>query len=494
MELDLEAALKNIVHHKKVNLFGDPDVGKKSLISLMKNYLDKDFVLNDQNKNNNNANDNNSKKIVEKIHKLYLKLKTGKNQEILNLNIYETKIDENLDSIKEHLETILFDSECIIILFSITSSNSFNTACDLLNLIIDYKTKGNEYIPPIFLIGNKKDLNFNREVSIQETKDFLINNFQKESEENNAIYLIENKDKECQCHIRYMEISLKEKEKTNFIEFLNLLSTILKKEELKYISENTEYVEEYLRKKEDKKTNDLNTSNQSKIEIENKKPIKKYFYPVKIIDPPDTKIKDLKKHTYINLNLFGSSTVGKTCFINSFLKSTFFQNLTATVGVDSFDTFAMIDNELINVRFWDTSGQDRLRGALPKQLFKSTDGMLILFDVTNKKTFDEVQSWIEDIRTNKGASIENIKQKTEDEILYLIGNKIDLQDQRVISSDEGKKLAEKYNLRYFETSCKDAINTYEMICKLVYDCLPYRMKYKEKLKIKKQEQNKRHCC
>ena len=109
--------------------------------------------------------------------------------------------------------------------------------------------------------------------------------------------------------------------------------------------------------------------------------------------------------------------------------------------------------------------------------------MLVLFDVTNKDTYNSVSNWIEDIRSHRGTG-ENLNKKVKNEVLYLIGNKIDLTNDRVVLREEGKKLADEYDLNYFETSCKDGINLYEIVSRLIYDCLPYR---RPGMKIQKKE-------
>ena len=92
----------------------------------------------------------------------------------------------------------------------------------------------------------------------------------------------------------------------------------------------------------------------------------------------------------------------------------------------------------------------------------------MLFDVTDRKSFDDISGWIKDIRKARGnANEDNIQKKSDDEVLVLIGNKIDLIQKREVTKEEAKELAQQFNVKYYETSCKQGINLYEILCDII---------------------------
>ena len=107
---------KDMIHYQKINIFGEPGVGKSSLISYLENYKDDNFVIEEQNelRNSFQSRDSNipESSLVEQIKKIKIELNEDKN---LYLNVYETNIDR-FDTIKMNLETLLFQTECIIIM------------------------------------------------------------------------------------------------------------------------------------------------------------------------------------------------------------------------------------------------------------------------------------------------------------------------------------------------------------------------------------------
>ena len=392
---------KNIVHIKKINIFGDRKVGKSSLILKIDNYQNSNYEIRDDDDQENEKDQKD--KIVEQIKKVYLK--NEKAQKSYYLNFYETKIS-NLDFTKKFVDILLSYSECIIFMLDSTSVNSFDSIKDLITFIKDSNIKKN--LPPLFLINNKIDIN-NGEVSKEDIKDFL----------------------DSYKDIKYFDISLDSN--AGMKDFMN------------------EFYEA--------------------LEVEMKQD-EEYIQSIRIIEPTD-KISGMEFSSTINLMLLGSSGVGKTCFIHKFLYSKFLQNITSTIGFDKFSTLAYFNNEFIHIRFWDTSGQDRYRD-LPTSLYRKVDGMLLLFDVTDKKSFQDVEGWIKSVREFKGLNEKDISKKANNEVLSLVGNKTDLLENRKISKEDAKKLASKFNLSYHETSCKDGINIYEIICKLIIDTFPYR--------------------
>lgn len=99
-------------------------------------------------------------------------------------------------------------------------------------------------------------------------------------------------------------------------------------------------------------------------------------------------------------------------------------------------------NHRINLQLWDTSGQERFR-SLTTSFFRDSMGFLLIFDITNERSFLEVQNWIEQLKVHAYCDNPDI---------VLCGNKLDLEYLRVVNSARAKNLAEKYNVPYIETS------------------------------------------
>ena len=144
----------------------------------------------------------------------------------------------------------------------------------------------------------------------------------------------------------------------------------------------------------------------------------------------------------IKIALLGDSTVGKTAICNSFMKLEFSQDMLSTIGQEKIERkYNLKNGKEIKLVIWDTAGQERFHSIAIKAL-KSAQGVIIVYDVTKKETFDHVNNWLE-----------TIKEEMTEPNLILFGNKIDLEN-REVSFEDAEKYANKNNLKYFETSAK----------------------------------------
>ena len=165
----------------------------------------------------------------------------------------------------------------------------------------------------------------------------------------------------------------------------------------------------------------------------------------------------------IRVVLLGDSMVGKTAFLTRYTKNTFTETFLSTIGIDDETKFIKINDEKCKLIIWDTAGQERFR-SLPKKYYQNADGIFLLFDVTKSETFKNVSSWMKDIQNNA-----NRGNDTSSIIIYLLGNKIDMND-REVSKEEAKSLADELKMKYCEISCKLNINITEVIYNMVVDC------------------------
>lgn len=116
----------------------------------------------------------------------------------------------------------------------------------------------------------------------------------------------------------------------------------------------------------------------------------------------------------------------------------------ATIGLDYVSTsYKSAKGEDIAVKIWDTAGQERFR-TITYSFYKQANGVIVAFDVTNQTSFTNVKNWLESIYQHADPNI----------VKALVGNKIDLEDQRVVSYEEAKALADVNKMPYFETSAK----------------------------------------
>ena len=150
--------------------------------------------------------------------------------------------------------------------------------------------------------------------------------------------------------------------------------------------------------------------------------------------------------------LLGDSEVGKSCFLMRYADNVFVDNYITTIGLDYKLKYIQLDSgEIIKVQLWDTAGQDRYR-TIAKNYYKGSHGILLLYDVTKTNSFENIREWIRDIR-------EEVYEKA---IIFLIGNKIDKKEDRKIQTEQGAKLAEEFNLPFFEASAKSGENVDEI--------------------------------
>ena len=180
--------------------------------------------------------------------------------------------------------------------------------------------------------------------------------------------------------------------------------------------------------------------------------------------------------------ILGSSKVGKTSIIHRYFKNEYNDENISTIGIDHNNRFFKFGENKIKIDYIDTAGQEVFR-AIAANYLKKADGVILVFDVTQKETFQLVDRWIEELEQNN--NINNIGK-------ILLGNKIDLVDKRVINEEEGHNLAKNINCKYMEVSAKTGKNVTEAldeIAKLTYEKykLSSRANVNNSFSIKRQE-------
>ncbi len=195
--------------------------------------------------------------------------------------------------------------------------------------------------------------------------------------------------------------------------------------------------------------------------------------------------------TILKIIILGSSEVGKTSILNRYFNNEFTPSLLSTIGIDFKTKYFKFDDEKIKFNFIDTAGQEKFR-AISVNYLKGTNGVILVYDITNKQTFDLIQGWIDDINANNKTNIGKV----------LLGNKSDLQEQRDVSVEDAEKLANDLGCKFFEGSAKTGENIVEAmdeITKISYQCYKETEK-RNSIRISSQSHNsdkekkKNKCC
>ncbi|KAL7716200.1 Rab family GTPase [Entamoeba marina] len=152
-----------------------------------------------------------------------------------------------------------------------------------------------------------------------------------------------------------------------------------------------------------------------------------------------------KPETHINIVIVGASTVGKTSLANQLVNHCFDEHYESTHGMDIFTYKMELDNTIVVLTLRDTCGQEQYR-SLAAQYYRETHGALVVYDITNRDSFEYLQDWVNDVSNYCPHGVK----------IVVVGNKIDLaeEDLRVISTDEGQQFANEGNFDFFETSAK----------------------------------------
>ena len=164
--------------------------------------------------------------------------------------------------------------------------------------------------------------------------------------------------------------------------------------------------------------------------------------------------------------LVGDSGVGKTCLLSMYVKG-IIETTIPTIAVE-FCTkeIELYDGNKIKVQLWDTAGQERFK-SLAMTYYRKAYGILLLFDVTKRTSFISCKNYLEEVRMNSEKKC----------IVYLVGNKIDLENERQITKEDAESFAEQENIKYIETSAIKNMKVDEAFTSLLNDI--YKSKQEE---------------
>ena len=143
--------------------------------------------------------------------------------------------------------------------------------------------------------------------------------------------------------------------------------------------------------------------------------------------------------------------MGKSSVILRYIEDYFSGNMMSSIGVDFKTKQIEINDRLIKMQIWDTAGHEKFR-TITTSYYKSAHAIIVLYDITDINTFEHVKNWMIDID----------KFAKQGVLRLLIGNKIDLNDNRQVTKEAGETLANKFGVNFFEVSAKDNININEL--------------------------------
>jgi len=160
----------------------------------------------------------------------------------------------------------------------------------------------------------------------------------------------------------------------------------------------------------------------------------------------------------IKLMMIGDQAVGKTALLVRFADDDFNESVLPTIGIDFKIKTIELGGKRIKLQIWDTAGQERFR-TITQAYYRGAMGILLLYDVTNAKSLQNVRNWVRNIEGNAPQTVNKV----------LVGNKSDMAAQRQVLAAEGQKLADEFGMRFFETSARNNQNVSETFLCLAND-------------------------
>jgi Ras-related protein Rab-1A len=321
-------------------------------------------------------------------------MKEFENNQTIGLNINEIRVNQELIDDKDLLSSYMFECQCAIFLVDITSGESFTLSKNLIEKIEEIISNENE--------ENKKTNNL---------KNILV---------------INKIDLESQRKVTKDEIS------SLLTEIATLDSIEISLKEYKSIPElESKIIKAYEKKPDNKLGTDLIYEQE-----EEKANIQNSLY--------------MKAESTINCIIIGETEVGKSCFLMRYYRNQFSDSFLATVGIDKETKIIKIKDTLYRLTLWDTAGQERFR-SITTSYYKSSQGLILMYDITKRESFDNVENWLQ-----------NIKESIGDEkyVIVLLGNKLDLVESdpssRTVKTEEAESLCKDKNIFWGgECSAKD---------------------------------------
>ena len=185
---------------------------------------------------------------------------------------------------------------------------------------------------------------------------------------------------------------------------------------------------------------------------------------------------DVREDYKLKVVIVGDSGVGKTNIIRRYVSDTFSDDSKATVGVEFFTKPFRVNNDIVKLEIWDTAGQERYK-SITSAYYKGSRGALLVYDITRPSTFEDVEKWMTEIKEKVRGSLK----------IMIIGNKLDLTNERKVDTETALDKAKSLNVPLMETSAFNSTNiqkAFESILREMYK------EFKKEKDGEKKEQNR----
>ena len=169
--------------------------------------------------------------------------------------------------------------------------------------------------------------------------------------------------------------------------------------------------------------------------------------------------------------IIGDSAVGKSCLALRATKGTFESLYTPTVGFEFFTFYLKIDDSNVKLQIWDTCGQEVYR-SLTVSFYRNTSLAFIVYSIDNKNSFNNIETWLNEIKTKGNPDVK----------IFLIGNKVDLEDKRSVTKEMVNDLCDTHDIKHFmETSAKTGFNAKNIFIEAAKALYEQHLKLKDRL-------------
>jgi len=192
-----------------------------------------------------------------------------------------------------------------------------------------------------------------------------------------------------------------------------------------------------------------------------------------------------KKHDILaKIILLGESTVGKSCLTNRYVLNDFDFNSIATVGMDIRIKNIDMDGKVVKLQVWDTAGQERYRG-ITKAFHRGANGVMFIYDITNRQSFQRLQSWISDFEKST-TSIDPTP-------MVVVGNKADMDELRAVEKSTAQEWCDFMGIPYMETSALTGEGVEEAFFAIAKDAALHASKRAASKKVDPERQRSKKC-
>ena len=211
---------------------------------------------------------------------------------------------------------------------------------------------------------------------------------------------------------------------------------------------------------------------------------------------------EIGKYDYsFKMIVIGDAGVGKSCLTNRAAKDKFLSDYSPTVGFEFLTFSTNIENKIIKLQIWDTCGQEVYR-SLITNFYRNASLAMMVYAINSRESFFHINQWLKEVRLQSHPDVK----------IILIGNKSDLENERVVTTEEARKFKEENQILYFEeTSAKSGLNTKEVFAEaariLYNEHKNYKLRSKseslsntiQKVEVpkklgKEQKKRKKGCC